>query len=66
MKYDVYESTNSPEIFHGVDLSKKAATTLAEKLAAEGKTIFISFFRKSDGQHGHLNRDGHSITGQAW
>ncbi len=30
------------------------------------KLVFISFFRKSDGQSGYLNKNGYEITGVTW
>lgn len=48
--------------------NEKAARTHAENLAKENpnKQVFVSFFRKSDGQHGYINREGADVTGSAW
>lgn len=49
-------------------LKKKEAMEKAKKESKDEKqAIFISWFRKSDGQHGYLNADGnHDITGKRW
>ena len=48
--------------------SPRKAAQIAEDLCIQhpGKQVFVEFFRKSDGQIGALNRNGHDITGTNW
>lgn len=56
---------NGEVLYH--DLFKNEAIGIARREASAGKQVFVTWFRKSDGQHGYLNRDGnHAITGEAW
>lgn len=51
------------------NLTKSTAIEAAKKYAAKypNKQVYISWFRKSDGQRGYLNPSGdHAITGKAW
>lgn len=48
------------------DLNEKEAIEQAELYSADGKQVFITWFRESDGQHGYLNRDGHNPVGKSW
>lgn len=49
------------------DLNRKEATEIAKREAEQDKHVLVTWFRKSDGQLGYLNRDGnHDITGKAW
>jgi hypothetical protein len=63
-KYAV--KVNGDELYF--DLSKKEAIKIAKEQSADSrKQVFVTWFRKSDGQHGYLNSDGnHAITGVAW
>lgn len=47
---------------------QKEAVAQAKKWAGEhlDKQVFISFFRKSDGQQGFINQDGADVTGRSW
>lgn len=47
-------------------LTEKEAIETAEEYASEGGMVFVTWFRRSDGQKGYLNRDGHSPNGLAW
>ena len=52
-------------------LTKKQAISKAKELAYnDGKflnyEVFISAFRKYDGQHLHLNRSGYEPVGKSW
>lgn len=48
-------------------LDRKDAIARATELAKTNKGITVEFTRKSDGQHGFLNRDGnHDVTGRYW
>ena len=62
-KYSV--KVNGDTLYH--DLSKTQAISIAKQEAEAGNQVFVTWFRKSDGQQGHLNSDGnHDITGTAW
>ena len=47
---------------------KNDAIGKAKQFAAEypDKKVYISFFRKNDGQHGFINPDGADITSRSW
>ena len=49
-------------------ISATLARNYAMELVAAGKTqIFVTFYRKQDGQRGYLNRNReHSLTGVDW
>jgi hypothetical protein len=52
-------------------LSKSQAVKEARRMADDPENadnqVFVTWFRKSDGQHGYLNPDGdHAITGKSW
>jgi hypothetical protein len=67
--YDIEIVTMSGEDYPEAGLNKSAAIASAKKYAEQypKKQVFISWFRKSDGQRGYLNPDGnHDITGKAW
>lgn len=69
MKYNVLvnEGFETVKEFNG--LHKNVATGIAKKEATENpdKKVFITWYRKNDGQHGYLNPSGdHAITGEAW
>jgi hypothetical protein len=70
MTYDVIRITqDGEEITIGHGATKKAAEALALEAAAKhpDDQYYITWYRKSDGQHGYLNPDGnHAITGQSW
>ena len=69
MKYTVSIMNGTMEESAYFDMTKKEAITTAKKEANGNPTkqVFISWFRKSDQQHGYLNSDGdHAITGRAW
>ena len=50
------------------ELTKKQAIQQAKDFIMAGEEyVFITWFRKKDGQQGYLNPDGnHAITGRAW
>jgi hypothetical protein len=51
------------------DCSKAEAIKVAHEYAADKSNngVYISWYRKSDGQQGYLNPSGdHAITGKAW
>ena len=54
---------NAIEYYHGYDVSKAIAT--ANNWASTGD-MYVIWWRKSDGQFGYLNRDGHDIVGRPW
>lgn len=59
------ESETEEYIGLGKHEAIKIANEEAEK-ATEETTVFISRFRKHDGQVQYLNRDGFSFTGESW
>ena len=64
---DTVEIQNKGE--YTPECTKKEAISLATKYAKNPNNcgVYISWYRKSDGQHGYLNPGGdHDITGQAW
>ena len=69
MKYTVTTEFEGIVISDQFDLSKAEAiqTARTEAKADTDNQVFISWYRKSDGQTGYLNSDGdHAITGKAW
>jgi len=51
------------------DCNKAEAIETARNAADKypKSNVFVTWFRKTDGQHGYLNPDGnHDITGQAY
>lgn len=69
MKYNVENLSESGEYSVVSGLSKREAIKTAREAAEKypDNSIFITWFRASDGQHGYLNPSGdHAITGQAW
>lgn len=72
MKYTVTMQTElGKPVATTPNLSKTKAVKEARRMAADPATannlVFITWFRKSDGQHGYLNPDGnHDITGKSW
>lgn len=65
-----YESGRTEEIALKSTTDSQAEREMRKYLKAKSKgedvNAFLSFFRKSDGQHGYLNQDGASPTGKAW
>jgi hypothetical protein len=47
---------------------EKQAARVAEAMCAEHPTlpVYVEFYRRSDSQHGYLNRNGHDLVGQDW
>ncbi len=51
----------------GSTTSERRARQIARAQAQIGAgQVYITWYRASDGQHGYLNRDGHSPIGKAW
>ena len=71
MEYHVEAETETgyvvPEL-GGIVNGERRAKKLAEQTADEHPElyVYIKWFRASDGQHGYLNRDGHSPVGKRW
>lgn len=56
---------NGDTLYH--NLYKNEAISTAKREAEAGNQVFVTWFRKTDGQQGYLNSDGnHAITGEAW
>jgi hypothetical protein len=68
MEYSVEEQTMEGDNTLWHNLSKREAVLRARKAARRpDANIYISWYRKSDGQHGYLNFSGdHAITGKPW
>lgn len=69
MKYSVVVKENGETVSETPDCTEKEAKKLAKAEATKNKKaqIYVTFYRRSDGQHGYLNSDGnHAITGTAW
>lgn len=68
--YHVYrKEEGSPYDTAGLDfVDENKAINKAREWAKEhpDQLVFISFFRKNDGQKGYINRDGAGFTGQPW
>ena len=63
MKYDI-EINGETEY---VDMSLTEAKKLAIKCAKNNDDVYITWYRRSDGQHGYLNPSGnHEIIGKPW
>jgi hypothetical protein len=66
MKYTVEYRTRAGESHYSDPMSRRQAEKEARK-SSEYDLIFVSWYRKSDGQHGYLNPDGnHAIIGKSW
>ena len=59
-------TNDDPDIGHTP--SERAAIRIAEAYMQEtGQGVYVSWYRRRDGQHAYLNQDGsHSVTGQMW
>ena len=71
IQYSVMVNFEGMTISEYSGLTRLAAIKLAKSEASsdsnEDNQIFVTWFRKSDQQHGYLNRGGdHEITGLAW
>jgi hypothetical protein len=69
MMYNVTVNKDMQAVAYFPNLSKSQAikTAQAESVKGEGRQVFISWHRESDGQQGFLNPDGnHAITGKTW
>lgn len=57
---------DDPDIGHTP--SERTAIRIAEAYMQEtGQGVYVSWYRRRDGQHAYMNQDGsHSITGQMW
>lgn len=71
MKYTISIERAGQTIGGYDDLTQKEAMATAKEESAktenEYNSIFITWFRPSDGQHGYLNPSGdHEITGKNW
>lgn len=64
-KYSIEIDGDGTPITATTDESARRAGIKAAK-ENQGKQVFVSFFRSSDGQHGYINRDGADFTGEAY
>lgn len=46
--------------------TEKQAVSTAKEWAATQSGVYISYFRKADGQHGYINPDGAGVAGKDW
>lgn len=63
------EDENSMETLRSFTVdSEKDAKQLASEWAAKfvDESVFVEYFRKSDGQKMYLNVDGYDVTGKRW
>lgn len=68
MKYSVEEYKDGQMITSTNDCTVSQARSIATRTARnETIQVYVTWYRKADGQHGYLNPDGnHAITGKAW
>lgn len=66
---ETIDSSFTPEFIQLGSIPAQLAMAEAHKAAAKhtDQQVFLTFFRRSDGQRGYLNSDGnHDITGRAY
>lgn len=68
MKYEIKIINDDGDVRGIHDLSLKEAKRVAQAMAKKdlAAQVYITWYRRSDGQHGYYNHNGHNITGRPW